>query len=282
MSPSRYCRLALASAITCAPLAPLSAPVAASGDDGSGAVVLSAGNPGTSIALPARPAPGQTATTVTVIDVSVTAGGSTIDFDVELRATVGIDAIATGGGYATAGVFDSVAAESEAANVGAARFDALTGVTYRETIEADGFVASLEPLEPGRLSEEQRLALASVADTLRGVQAVYPDEPVGLGARWTVEQPVAASSFPVTAAYHYELTAIGPRRFTVSVSYSSEFDATIEGVAATGTVSGLGSIDGSIDNPLDVSFVLGQTTDSTAGGRPLHVAVTVSKESTPG
>jgi hypothetical protein len=174
-----------------------------------------------------------------------------------------------------------VTVASGSTNVGSGRFDLLTGVAYREIIEADGFVRSLEPLEPGTLSGEQQLALASVADTLRGVQAVYPDQPVGLGARWSVEQPVAASSFPVTATYHYQLTAIGPRRFTVSVAYSSEFDATIEGMAATGTVRGLGSIDGSIDNPLDVSFVLGQTTDSTAGGRPLHVAVTVSRHSTP-
>ena len=118
----------------------------------------------------------------------------------------------------------------------------------RRSTAADGW-HPLRPSSPTRSTDEQRGAFASVVGNLQGAQTVYPDEPVGVGARWNVEQAVSGDSFPVTASYHYELTAIDDGRYTIAVSYSSTFDTVVDGVAAAGTVSGLGSINGSVGEP---------------------------------
>jgi hypothetical protein len=92
---------------------------------------------------------------------------------------------------------------------------------------------------------------------------------------------VSGDSFPVVAEYQYALTAVEGDRYTISVSYSAAFDTIVDGVPTVGTVSGLGSVTGSVDDPLDTSYRLGQTTEGTAGGNTVHVEVTVTMESTP-
>lgn len=282
--PSLYRRLAQASAgiaAFAAPLAPFAGPVAATGDDGSGAVVEDAGDFATAITLPPPPTTGLTASTATTIEVAIAAGASTIEFGVELHLTTGIDAVAEDGGYLTTTTFDEIELTS-AENVNSAAFDALSGVAFRQSFDPDGAVTGVDLVDPDALTDQQRVAFGSISGNLQGAQTVYPDVPVGVGARWTAEQAVSGDSFPVTATYQYELTAIEDGRYTVAVSYASAFDTVVDGVSAVGTVSGLGSISGSIVNPLDVSYTLGQSTDSTAGGNAVNVVVRVTTTSTPG
>jgi hypothetical protein len=281
-SPSWSRGLAVASVLACVPLAVATGPAVASGDDGSEAVVESAGDVANAIELPPAATVGQHATSVTRIDVGITAGASEIGLGVELHASTEVVDVGADGGYVTRSTYDDIVLTSGDAATGATAFDALAGVEFWQMIEGSGRVTSVAPVDRDALTDEQRSAFASVVGNLQGAQTVYPDVPVGLGARWDVEQPVAGDSFPVTAAYHYELTAIEDGRFTIAVSYSSSFDTVVDGVAAAGTVSGLGSIHGSVDNPLDMTYTLGQATHSIAGGTTVDVAVTVTTESNPG
>jgi hypothetical protein len=281
-SPSWFRGLAVASVVTCAPFGVTTGSAATSGDDGSDAVVESAGDAASAVELPPAATAGQTATSMTRIDVGISAGASEIELGVELHASTEVVDVGADGGYVTLSTYDDIVLTSGEAAASAAAFDALAGVEFRQAIEASGRVTSVAPVEPDALTDEQRGAFASVVGNLQGAQTVYPDVPVGVGARWSVEQAVSGDSFPVTASYHYELTAIDDGRYTIAVSYSSTFDTVVDGVAAAGTVSGLGSINGSVGNPLDVTYTLGQLTHSTAGGSTVDVAVTVRTESTPG
>lgn len=270
-------RLALTSILIGASVATLSAGAAvASGDEPPGAVVETTGDPASAITLPPARAVGARAQTVTDIGVGIAAGSSTIAFAVRLVSSVGVDEVAPDGGYATSSTFDQVLLTSGADRIDPTAFDVLTGMTVRETFASDGRLTAVEPVGPDAPTNEQLVAFASVTGNLKGSQTIYPDEAVGVGARWTVEQAVSGDSFPVTADYHYELTAVEDGRYTVSVSYHEAFDTIVDGVATTGTVSALGSINGAVNDPLDVSYRLGQTTDGIAGANAIHVEVTVA------
>jgi hypothetical protein len=275
-------RLALASMLIGASLATLSGSAAASGDEPPGAVVETTGDPATAITLPPAPPVDARAQTVTDIGVGIAAGSSTLAFAVRLVSSVGIDDVTADGGYATTSTFDQVLLTSGADRIDPAAFDVLTGMTFRQVFARNGRLTAVEPVGPEVPTNEQMLAFASITGNLKGSQTIYPDEAVGVGARWTVEQAVSGDSFPVTADYHYELTAIADGRYTASVSYTAAFDTVVDGVATTGTVSGLGSINGAVDDPLDVSYRLGQTTDGIAGANAIHVEVTVAVMSTRG
>jgi hypothetical protein len=279
MSSTRSHRLALASLLIGASLATLSGSAVASGDEPPGAVVETTGDAATAIPLPPAPTVDARAQTVTDIGVGIAAGSSTLAFAVRLVSSVGIDVVAPGG-YATTSTFDQVLFTSSGDRIDPAAFDVLTGMTFRQTFASNGRLTAVEPVGPGVPTNEQLLAFSSVTGNLQGSQTIYPDDAVGVGARWTVEQAVSGESFPVTADYHYELTAIEDGRYTVSVSYTAAFDTVVDGVATTGTVSGLGSINGAVDDPLDVSYRLGQTTDGVAGANAIHVEVTVAVVST--
>jgi hypothetical protein len=281
--PSHYRRLAMAMALalTAFALAPCTGSVAASGDDGADAVVESAGDPASAIDLPPAAAAGQTATGVTMIQIGIAAGASEIELGVELHTTTAVDDVGVDGSYVTTSTYDDIVVTTGGATANAAAFDVLRGVEFRRAIGASGRLVSVQPVDQDGLTDEQRSAFASVVGNLQGADTVYPDEPVGVGARWSVEQPVSGDSFPVTAAYQYELTAIENGRYTIAVSYSTTVDTVVDGVAAAGTVSGRGSIDGSVDLPLDVSYTIGQATTTTAGGNHVDVTVTVTTESTP-
>jgi len=281
MSSTRSNRLALASLLIGASLATLSGSAVASGDEPPGAVVESTGDAATAIPLPPAPTVDARAQTVTDIGVGIAVGSSTLAFAVRLVSSVGIDDVAPDGGYAATSAFDQVLFTSGADRIDPAAFDVLMGMTFRQTFAGNGRLTAVEPVGPVAPTNEQLLAFSAVTGNLQGSQAIYPDDAVGVGARWTVEQAVSGESFPVAADYHYELTAIEDGRYTVSVSYTSEFDTVVDGVATAGTVSGLGSINGAVDDPLDVSYRLGQTTDGVVGANAIHVEVTVAVVSTP-
>lgn len=280
--PSWYGRLALASALVGASVASLTGSVAASGNDDPDAVVESVGDPASAIDIPPAAVVGGTATTTTTIDVAIGPAGSDVRFQVLLTASIEIDDVASDGGYTATGTFADVTLTSAGAPASAGDFALLAGTAYRQTFGADGAMLDAELIDPETSASAQRRAFESVIENLQGARTVYPSEPVGVGARWRVEQRVSGDSFPVTAVYHYELTAIEDGRYSISVSYSETFETVVEGVAAAGTVSGLGSINGSVDDPLDVSYTLGQSTTTSAGGNTFDVAVTVTIESVPG
>lgn len=281
--PSWSRRFAVASALVGASLAPLTGTVAASGDDPSDdATVVDPGDPASAIDLPPGAVVGGTASTTTSIDVAIGPADSAVRFQLLLTASTEIDAVASDGGYTATGTFADVTLTSAGAPALGGDFALLGGAAFRQTFGANGSMLDTVLIDSGTTTDVQRRALESVIGNLQGARTIYPSEPVGVGARWSVEQRVSGDSFPVTADYQYELTAIEDGRFTISVSYSEAFDTMVDGAAATGTVSGLGSIHGSVEDPLDVSYALGQLTTTAAGGAAFDVAVTVRIESTPG
>ena len=280
MSSTRSNRLAL-SVLIGASLATSTGSVAASGADGSGAVIETTGDAATAISLPPAPTVGGRAGTATDIEVTITAGSAAFDLGLRIHSSTNVDEVDEDGQYVTSSTFEELAITSGADRIDPAAFDVLTGMTFRQTFAPDGRLIAVEPVDPAEPTNAQLVAFASITGNLQGAQMIYPDEPVGVGARWTVEQAVSGDSFPVVAEYQYALTAVEGGRYTMSVSYTAAFDTVVDGVPTAGIVSGLGSVTGSVDDPLDVSYRLGQTTEGTAGGNTVQVEVTVTMESTP-
>lgn len=284
MSRLRTSRRIVASAIAAASLlAPvLVRDALATGEGDSGVVVESAGDQSNSITLPPAAAVGQRAVSVTTFDVSIVATGIQLDLAIRLDMKSEITELTADGGYVAVTTIDEVELTEvpPGVDVSTLGYDAVTGVQFQQTIDARGKTLSTELLDAESLTDAARAAAEGFTGNLQSAQFVYPSEPVGPGAKWTAELEVATEGFAVPATYMYEITEIADGRYTIAVSYESTFDTTIEGQAATGTVTGLGSVAGSVDNPLAMSVTLGQTIDATSGGVVVSVIVGIDVEAT--
>ncbi len=105
------------------------------------------------------------------------------------------------------------------------------------------------------------------------VRGELRDEPTVGGAKWSADLANVAQGVTIPTTYTSEVTDVSDGRYTIAVSYDTSFDTTIEGSAATGTISGSGSTVGSADSPLDVSFTVDQTMAASSGGVDIDVVV---------
>ncbi len=247
----------------------------ATGEGDSGVVVESSVDQSNAIMLPPAAVVGQSAVSVTTFELSITATGVQVDLAIRLDMTSEVTELTAEGGYVAVTTIDKVELTQvpPGIDVSTLGYDALTGVQFQQTVDATGKTLSTELLNVESLTDATRASAEGFTGNLQSAQFVYPSEPVGLGAKWTAELEVATEGFAVPATYTYEITDIADGRYTIAVAYDSTFDTTIEGQAATGTLTGLGTVVGSVDNPLAISVTLGQTIDATSGGVAVSVIV---------
>jgi len=254
----------------------------ASGDEGGSPVVVeSAGDQATATILPPAAVVGQAAGSVTTIHLSITAQGSPIDLAIRVDLRAAVSQVAPDGGYTAVTTIDRIQLfeAPEGVDRAALGYEELAGARFQQTFDRAGQVLSTELLAAESLSDAARSAAQGFTGNLQSAQFVYPAEPVGVGAKWSAELEITTEGLTLPATYHYELTDVSDGRYTVTVSYRSTIETTIQGAPVSGTVAGLGSVSGSIDNPLDVSVTLGQTIDATTGGTVLNVAIGIDVQS---
>jgi len=280
-----YRRVALIALFTvspAAPLVPFAGSVHASGADGDGRVVVeSTGDPDTAVLLPPSASVGQTATSIATFRVTVESGGRRVDLAVEYAYTSEVTAIADDGGYRSLLTIDRIALTEVPDGVDPATlgYDRLSGVQLTQRLDRAGRVLTTDLVGADAMSDADHSIAQGFTASFEAAQFVFPDAPVGVGASWTTELSVASDGLSVPVAYRYELTDLSYGIYTVSVSYASDFEATIEGAVATGTVAGLGRATGSVANPLNVSVDLGQTIVAATDNSELTVAVKLTTES---
>ena len=275
-TPSLCRRLALAAGVTAASIAPSTAPVVASGDDGDSAVVIeSTGDPATAIVLPPVAIVGQAASSSATIDFSIAAGGRQVELAAEMDLSASVIEVGADGRYVTELTIERLELTTAPAEVDPATlgYDDLAGVQFQQTFEPGGRLLSTELLNAEELSAAARASAEGFTSNLQTAQFVYPTEAVGIGAAWTAELQLATDGFAIPTSYRFEVTDIAGGRYTLAIGYQSAFDTTVDGTATTGTVSGLGTASASLDNPLDVLVDLGQTINASTRDADLTVTL---------
>lgn len=286
MSPMSTSRRFLAVGLTAVSLvSPIAVHQASATDEGDSSVVVeSTGDQSNAITLPPTAALGQAASSITTVELAITADAAPIELAIQVDLSSAIDEVSDDGGYVAVTTIDQVQLVNapEGVDGSALGYDALAGARFQQTFDPTGRIVATEVLDAESLSDAARLAAEGFTGNLQSAQFVYPAEVVGVGAKWSAELEIAAEGFTIPATYHYELTDVSDGRYTIAVSYDTAFDTTIQEIPATGTVTGLGTVTGSIDNPLDLSVTLGQTIDASSGGVDLNVVVGIDVQSTGG
>lgn len=276
MSTLRTSRRIVAAVLSAAALiAPICVGSAsATGEGDSGVVVESTGDQSNAVTLPPVAVVGQSATSATTIELSIAASGQ-IDVAIRMDTTVAVTELSPDGGYVAVTTINHIELTNAPPGVDIASlgYESLPGAQFAQAFDANGKLISTELLNADTLSDAARQAAEGFTGNLQSAQFVYPDVPVGVGAKWSADLSVATEGFAIPTTYRYELTGIADGRYTIAVSYNSTFDTTIEGAVATGTVTGAGSVVGSVANPLDLSVTLDQTIDATSGGESISVVV---------
>ncbi|WP_162942331.1 hypothetical protein [Desertimonas flava] len=215
------------------------------------------------IQLPAAPAVGQTARLAVMVDSeivgSTTAGPLSVDLGVS-REVTGVDA--NTGAYSTRSVMEDIAVGQAPPGFDVSVLESVRSMSVLQQFDATG-----APLGPGvaenAVSDEQsdggRRLMRLMAVTTVG----YPSEPVAVGASWSSSGTASdTSGISVDVVYQCRLVAVEGRTFTIEVSFAQDFSIAdpLHG-QIDATISGQGTLQGSLDNVLLVSGAITQTVD---------------------
>jgi hypothetical protein len=201
------------------------------------------------IQLPAPAAVGQSARTQADIQTTIDGGQVTL----RLVTSSSITRVAGNGSYTAHSVIDAVEVMNApaSADVRSWGFDNLEGSSYDRTFSASG-----APLTtPSRSVPAQSLILDSVSMVSLG----FPAAPVALGDAWTVAGRISSDGMAFDVTYQCRLAALADGTYSVDVSYAEAFNASVDGVTSEGTISGTGTLSGSLANPLLLWGGLNQT-----------------------
>jgi hypothetical protein len=209
------------------------------------------------VQLPAPAAVGQTARSEAIIQTTIDDGEVTL----QLVTSSSVTSVAGDGSYTAHSVIEAVEVTNApaSANVNSWGFGALEGSSFDRT-----FAASGAPLTaPSRSATAQSLVLDSISMVSLG----FPATPVGVGDSWTIDGRIVSHGMTFGVTYQCRLAAVAGGTFSVDVSYAEGFNASADGVTAEGTISGTGTLSGSLTNPLMLWGGLNQTIDGvqTAG-----------------
>lgn len=159
-----------------------------------------------------------------------------------------------------AGYGESFASDEELAE--------LVGIDLERHIGPDNRLVDIVPVGDVELTPAQQAAVDEIIDDARD-KADLPPDPIGVGAQWTASLPGQGDG-AVVANYH--LVSIADGEYTIEVTIeadgSSFFGANIpDGFdQIEGTVTGSGTLVGSVDEPLVRTTTLEMALDLTLTG----------------
>lgn len=215
----------------------------------SGAVAEhSAGPP---VQLPAPASEGQSARSQAVIQTTVDGGEVTL----QLATSSYVANVAADGSYTARSTINAVAVTNAPASADVASWglDDLEGSTFDRAYAASG-----APLTaPSRSVSAQSLILDSVSMVSLG----FPETPVAVGDSWTAAGRISSHGMTFDITYQCRLATVTDGAYSVDVSYTEGFSAAVDGATTEGTISGTGTLSGSLANPLLLWGGLNQTID---------------------
>lgn len=236
-------------------LVPMSSPVGA-GQAASSSLTVHRPTPAQHSAaepvqLPAPAAVGQASSTETAIQTTLEGGPVSL----LVSTSSSVTSVNDDGSYVAQSVIDSVAVTNApaSADIAAWGFGRLQGVSFEQ-----GYAATGVPISGGsRAVDAETLVLDSVAMASVG----FPADPVVVGDSWNVNRRIGNEGTVFTVTYQCRLASVVGGTYTVDVSYAENFTAYVDGGVVEGTISGSGTLSGSLANPLVIWGGLNQTID---------------------
>jgi len=207
-------------------------------------------------------------------------GGVNVTVNVDLAATSEVASV--DGGQATVEqTIDSFVVdtgETDATSPELAQLKDLEGVVLATTYDENGVQAGpIERVDGGSLPagfEEFQSP---------GSQPVFPNEPVGIGARWVAANELAAEGGPtIVTATTYELTELTEDEYVIEISGETPIDEEFDDVEFTGELTESGEIRGDLSNPLVADVSYESDLEASANGQALTTSVSAEGSSKPG
>jgi hypothetical protein len=177
------------------------------------------------------------------------------EVSLELVTSSSVTDVADDGSYTAHSVIEAVEVTNApaSADVTSWRFDELVGTSYERRHAATG-----APLTSAWRSASSQ---AMLLDSISMVSLGFPTTPVDVGDSWTVAGRISHDGMTFDVTYQCRLASVGGRAYSVDVSYAESFRAAHESGLAEGTISGTGTLSGSLANPLVLWGGLNQTID---------------------
>lgn len=238
-------------AVSVAALVPMSGVVGAGSHEGLAPFAPPQQAAATPVQLPARANVGQAAQVQAAIQTTIDGGPVSL----ALTTSSSITNVGADGSYTARSTIDviDVTNAPASADVAAWGFRDLQGVSFDQTYASTGVpIASTS-----RAVDAQSLVLDSVSMAYIG----FPNEPILVGDSWNVDGMIGSEGLTFRVVYQCRLASVVDGTFTVDVSYAENFTSTVDDGVSNGTISGTGTLSGSLANPLMVWGGLNQTID---------------------
>ena len=200
-----------------------------------------------------------------------------------LGTSTEVTAVGSDGSYTRRTTIDSLNVVAAPAGTDAqVGYDTLVGTTFDQQISANGTPVSSSL--SGGLSPEQQVLGQGILDAMNAMVVGFPSDPVSVGSSWTVPGQVGVATDTVLVTYQCRLTSVSGDSYTVEVSYAQDVPPDATQGTLSGTVSGSGTLKGSISNPLVVSGTMYQSVDGvlsdSAGATPVSGDVSITLTAT--
>lgn len=237
-------------------------PAGAGSPDDDGLVIVDAGDPTNRVSLLPVPQAGAAAEIVsaeTFVSSAVDETGEVLgEFTASLdsQQTMVVVDVRADGGFVARSRVDSADVDGDAELILGLDFAELVGLSWDSVVAPDGVVVESDLLDNGRLTDTARSLTEGLPTSL---MALVPLEPVGEGARWTIEVDDFAGSY----AYDCRLVAVAGGRFRVEFEYRIDTMTVQDGTEARAVTVGHGDFDGSLTSRLDGATRLADTTTVT-------------------
>lgn len=203
------------------------------------------------VQLPAPAAVGQAARSEATIQTTIDDGLVSL----QLVTTSAITNVDGDGSYTAHSVIEAVEVTNApaSANVTSWGLTDLTGTSFDRMYASTGV-----PLTPATRSVD---AQSLVLDSVSMVSVGFPAAPVSVGDSWTVDGDITSDGLAFDVTFQCRLASVADGTYSVDISYAEGFSAPLDGGTAEGTISGTGTLNGSLGNPLLLWGGLNQTID---------------------
>jgi Family of unknown function (DUF6263) len=116
-----------------------------------------------------------------------------------------------------------------------------------------------------------------------GAELAFPDEPVGVGARWVagVESQIETGP-PIEAEVTYELAELTNDSYVIEMSGDTPIEEEVDDIEFSGDLTQAGELRGDPRNPLAIEMTYDVGFEATADGESFSTTVTAEATSTPG
>ena len=140
------------------------------------------------------------------LPMDVNIEGVSADGDISYQTTMGEVSIA--GGNETPGLGDLLQTT----------FGGLKGMTASGIMSSRGVIKSADMNVPAGASPQLRQSVEQMKDALSGVSAPFPEEPIGVGAKWEMRQVLKSQGMNIKQTSAYELVALDGNRAEVKLT----------------------------------------------------------------